>query len=345
MAYKRYLNDIFAKIDNQPSVFKSAVDLAQLNGTTLSVETGDYVEKLALNCPIVDNGRMVTMLSYQKAIDIIGYSGRGLVTGLDSNGAKRALSDSDKKAPDFGRNLLTAKEYDLYVLLDDEAVLKSVAKNNLQQLVEDVSSKQIGSDMGEIGLFGDTSISYATDKELHAGDGWIKKAGHKLYGIESATAAKDYDFNALATTDMVIDMFQAMIDKLPEQYQGDPSKLAFYVAPKVARAYRRWLAERNTALGDTAVASNAPIFYEGIEVISVYQLGLTNGSAVSGGNAALLSYKENFVTGVFVDVEIETQRDITARATKMVAATWFDVHYEISDAAVVALINQKKPTA
>ena len=71
MAYKRYLNDIFAKIDNQPSVFKSAVDLAQLNGTTLSVETGDYVEKLALNCPIVDNGRMVTMLSYQKAIDVV----------------------------------------------------------------------------------------------------------------------------------------------------------------------------------------------------------------------------------------------------------------------------------
>jgi hypothetical protein len=160
------------------------------------------------------------------------------------------------------------------------------------------------------------------DELLNTTDGWLKKAGKQV------TADINFD-----DVDSVVAVFDKALNSLDTQYKGDITQLKLYVNYTVADAYRTYLGQKVTALGDRAAYEHIALFYKGIEVVHVPVLDRNSELKV------LLSNPNNLVYGVFHAVTIETERVAKQRKTDFILTVEADAHLEIANAAVAVTVT------
>ena len=363
--------ELLAKLD---AAFKGLLEVNDLGAAVLAPQKFDrFVQMMQESTIVLPAARFIPMQSQRVDIDRTGFVTRILHSGRTAKtphqsapfshgwpeaqaGANRDLTGGYGTTADFAQltfheNQLNARELQAITSLRDDALRRNIEKGNFENTLIDLFSAAAGRDLEEFALLADTNYTYLQDDVLSQTDGWIAKAGNKLYGVGVG-----------ATFDPTADefpenMFNAQLAALPKQYLGNPADWKYYVPWDVYDAYRDNLRARGTILGDTAQTTNMPLYFKGTQIVYCPFLERAHGATevlnaqaplalqddVVSGGISLLTNPDNMVWGIFHQVQIEREREAKWRRTDFVLSFEGDVHYEDEDAAVVAFIDKTKP--
>ncbi|KYC53881.1 MAG: hypothetical protein AMQ22_00081 [Candidatus Methanofastidiosum methylothiophilum] len=323
------------------------VDVGDLDEGILNVEKLDrFVRVVAESSPILNEARYQPMKSFQKNIDRIEMNDGILEPGRDADGNKRSVSNDAEV--EVKTNTLVAKELIARLRLDYDTLEDNLEQAAFENTTIDLFGAAASRDIEKTFLYMDSAITWSTSrvsKIMSIGNGWLKKAGNQIYGLESTTGADDADFNPTDSDGDYdpIAIFKALMKATPNKYLSDRTNYRFYVPADVEDMYRDILAARGTVLGDNAITGNAPVVYKNIPIVSVPAFDDTTFTTVSK-IPALLSKPSNMPWGLWRQVTIENQKDIDNRQIKNVLSMRGDCTYENEEAATVAWLNKAKPT-
>lgn len=315
--------------------FKAAVDITDAGDAILNpVQFDRFVRTVEEENTLLSEARFIKMDENKVNIDRISMSDRVLYSGQDNSSVLREIGDSEMRKPTMAMNQLVAQEFQTTTGVQDRMLRRIIEKENFTNTLIELISKAAGRDLEELAIFGDTNITYATDDVLHQTDGWVKLCGNK---IAEDTSGYEFDIDG---ADAPVDMFDAMIAKLPKKYLQNPQDYSFYVNWDVADAYRDYLAARNTVLGDNVLTQGVLPPYKGISVKYLPRLARSTSTADNRiGRVAMLQNPNNMVWGVFHEVTIEPDRIPKKRRTDYVLSVEADAHYEDENAGVVAFMD------
>jgi len=322
--------DILDKLDNA----LKEITVSDLGDSVLATQKFDqFVEQMEHRTSMLPEARFLPMESYKTEIDRVHFDGRVVSKAIDAKGNERG-SESDED-PDFHTNTLNAVELRAKVTLSDRALRRNIERGGFEDTLVDLFGQACGRDFEELAVLADEDNE--SDDMLRVTDGWLEKAKHKLYGVNTDG---DADFDK----DDVEDVFDKMIEAMPKQYLYDPNEFRFYCPWSVADDYRDKLRDRETSLGDEATTTAMPLRYKGIPVVyaPVFERSPDADDGYVSGDTVLLANPDNMVWGIFHEVRIEQDRDPANRRTSWYMTFEGDCHYEDENATVVAFFDRDK---
>jgi len=312
-----------------------AISVGDLDeGVLAPYKFDQFVQAIQKRTVVMDEARFIPMEAHQVDIDRVGFVGRILKAGLESDKeTSKDLDTGDHVKPQFYNNQLIAKELQAITGIKDQALRRNIERGGFEDTLIDLFGEAAGRDLEEWFIRADTDIDYGTDAVLSLIDGWAKLAENHQYG---EGGSKDFD---PAADNHPEPMFEAMLAAIPKQYLQNRSEWRFYVDWEVENAYRNVLRARETSLGDTAQTADGDLMFKGIPVKYVPMLERDNASQ---GDIAMLQHPDNMVWGLFHEITIERDRIPKSRKTDFVLTIEGDAHYEDENAAVVAHIEQEE---
>ena len=163
--------------------------------------------------------------------------------------------------------------------------------------------------------------------------------------VQKAVVVLIADF-VLANTG-VVGMFDAMLKKLPAAYrQANLMKdLVFYVPYEVYEAYRAFLIDRETGLGDSTLLNADELKYKGIPVKYAPVLDANDGRTVYGKVPSILTVPEFLWYGVYKDLSVEPHRDVANEKTDYYYRIRCDAANQWTDAVIAAQITAAEAAA
>lgn len=310
-------------MQNQDLIKKADLALADLaNGGLLNPEQTDSFIQTIIDSPtILRDCRVVTMNAPKKKINKIGFGSR--ILRAATSGV--ALTQAQRSKPDLGFIELITKEaiaevHIPYDVLEDNieggnisAAAGSSAGGMMDTMLKLISSR-VALDLEELGLLGDTAVA-GTDAYLGLCNGFLKRATSHVVDAASAPISKT--------------VFKAGVKAMPDKYLRNRSDLSFYVSTDNETEYRDTIANRVTGLGDSAlVSANAlSVFGSSVEA-----------AALMPNAQGLYANPKNLIFGVQRKVNMEFDKDISARKFIVVVTTRVDFQVEEED-AIVKFIN------
>jgi hypothetical protein len=163
--------------------------------------------------------------------------------------------------------------------------------------------------MEEVVIKGDTA---SADPFLAVMDGVIKQATSHVVDAAGGPISKD--------------LLSDMLKTLPSEHLRDKKSMAFLTSVDADLNYRNTLAERATAVGDKFLEGDTPVLYSGVPVQAVplfpEDLGVSNDQTV-----IVLANPKNIQIGIWRQIRIESQREISEGTLKIVATLRFDVKF------------------
>lgn len=190
-----------------------------------------------------------------------------------------------------------------------EAVEDNPEGDSGRTTILDAMVSQIGNDMENLAIEGDSSISGVTDPELllKANDGYIKLTA-------SGTGAHQTDATGLAPS---VELLQEMMGDLPTKYRKDKSKLRWIMSENTALMLSAQLANTGNAnayrgaLADMALQDGGLPKIHGVSalVVPLMPEDLTiDGTAGSTGAVIWLTDPNNLIYVVQRDINVEWDR-------------------------------------
>jgi hypothetical protein len=203
----------------------------------------------------------------------------------------------------------------------------------------------IGVDLEAACVFGNSTYTSGGNKDplFSCFDGWLK--GATAVKSDGAKGSGSADF-VLANTG-VVGMFDAMLKKLPAAYrQANLMKdLVFYVPYEVYEAYRAFLIDRETGLGDSTLLNADELKYKGIPVKYAPVLDAADGRTVYGKVPSILTVPEFLWYGVYKDLSVEPHRDVANEKTDYYYRIRCDAANQWTDAVIAAQITAAEAAA
>ena len=182
----------------------------------------------------------------------------------------------------FGKAELNATKLKALTSLLDDDKEDNIEREQFEQTLLTMMGEAVGVDLEAVCVYGDTTYTSGGNKDplFSTLDGWLK--GATAVKSDGAKGSGSADF-VLANTG-VVGMFDAMLKKLPAAYrQANLMKdLVFYVPYEVYEAYRAFLIDRETGLGDSTLLNADELKYKGIPVKYAPVLDATDGRTVYG---------------------------------------------------------------
>jgi hypothetical protein len=140
--------------------------------------------------------------------------------------------------------------------------------------------------------------SNSSDALLQANEGWLKLAKSSADTVQVMASGSGIS-KAL---------FSRMIKNMPNKFKTRRSELRFYAAPNIVQDYVDQLSDRETQLGDALIQEGVRALVFGIPLVEVplmpTDLAGTYAGAVGNHSDVLLTFPENFVTGVLEDIVV-----------------------------------------
>lgn len=303
---------------NADLVKKADLALSDLsaNGGLLPIKQTDSFIRTLMDSPTLLNAaRVVTMNAPQKKINKICFGSRILRPAVSAT----ALSSSDRVKPDTGNVLLTTKEVIAEVHIPYDVFEDNIEGGNisapmgspaggLHDTVIQLVGQRAALDMEELALLGDTS---SADAYLALTDGFLKLATPHTVNAGGATLTKD--------------VFKQAVKAMPDKYLRVRSDLEFFASVDNETEYRDVVANRVTGLGDSALTS--------ANALAVFGSSL-NGVALMPNTKMIYTNPKNLIFGIQRKVNIEYDKDISARKFIIVLTARVDFKIEEADATV-----------
>jgi len=287
-------------------------------GLLLPAQAAKFIRLLIKESVIMQHATVVPMRSQKQLIEKIRFGSRVLRAG--SEGV--ALPEADRTKPDLSKVELDAKLFKAEVRISDEVLEDSIERGQLKQTIMAILGEAIARDMEEVIINGDTT---STDLFLKQLDGLFVQATSNTSNATDSPLDKD--------------ILKAIIKTMPSEYLRDRNKMKFLTSIDAETDWRDSIAERETSLGDDWLIKPGTVPYAGVPVVPVPMFPENIGTGNHCTNV-LLTDPKNIHVGIWRQIKIESDRDISAGVLRIVATLRFDVKYA-EETAVVKGYNVK----
>lgn len=305
--------------DNRTILAKADLALEHLTtdgGLLLPAQAQKFIRILIKESVLLKMGTVVPMRSPKQLMEKIRFGGRILRAGTEAT----PLAAADRSRPDLSSIELDAKLFKAEVRLSNEVLEDSIERGALRQTIMQLMGERISTDMDEIIAQGDTASADATLAQL---DGILKQATSHVVDAAGSTTNKS--------------ILRDMLKSMPSEFLRNRKQMRFLTSVDSEIDYRDSLSERATMAGDKYITEDAPASYSGIPVKDVPMFPEDLGAGNNTTNI-LLTDPKNINIGIWRQIRIETDKDISAGVLIIVATLRFDVQYA-EESAVVKAIN------
>lgn len=307
--------------DNRSILRKADLALSDLTtdgGLLVPAQSQKFMRILIEQSVVMGMTTVVPMRAPKQLIEKIRFGSRILRAGTEAT----ALSAGDRAKPDLGKVELDAQLFKAEVRLDNEVLEDSIERGALRQTIMELMGEAISRDMDEVIVQGDTGSG---DPFLAKFDGMLVQATSNIVDAAGATTNKN--------------LFRDAIKSMPNEFLRDKKQLRFMTSVDSETDYRDSLAERATIGGDTWLTKDVPVMYGGVPVSSVPLFPEDLGPTSNYTNMVLTDPK-NIHTGIWRQIRIEVDKDISEGTLIIVATLRFDAKYA-EETAVVKVNNVK----
>jgi HK97 family phage major capsid protein len=300
--------------DNRTIIEKADFALAQLApGGLLNSAQLDRFIRLAIDKAVVmPKMSLVKMNSPKELREKIRYGSRALRKGYENT----ALSEAHRSRPDTDKIELDAQLVKAETRVSFEALEDSIERGNFERTVQETLAERISLDLEDLAFNGDTT---STDALLVTLNGFLKQATTNVSLGGTATLDRPICKGALKT--------------MPSEFRQDRRSLRFYTADEAVIDYHEELGDRATPLGDEHVVGAMTRGFEGIPVEGVPVFPINLGTGTNETNMLLLD-PANMLFGVWRNIRVETDKDISAGVWIMVVTARVDFKFAHEPAVV-----------
>jgi hypothetical protein len=330
--------------ENEREVFKSMrTDMASAKALLNDEQFAQFMRAATINQTILADASFRRMNSMNQVVSSTKVTGRVLQTGYKAAGVTQ-----DNLTPatiGFGKAELNATKLKALTSLLDDDKEDNIEKEAFEQTLLTMMGEAVGVDLEAVCVFGDSAYTSggSADPLFSCFDGWLK--GATAVKSDGAKGSGSADF-VLANTG-VVGMFDAMLKKLPAAYrQANLMKdLVFYVPYEVYEAYRAFLIDRETGLGDSTLLNADELKYKGIPVKYAPVLDAADGRTVYGKVPSILTVPEFLWYGVYKDLSVEPKRIVENEETEYYYRIRCDAANQWNDAVIAAQITAAEAAA
>jgi hypothetical protein len=304
-----------APISNKTLLQKADLALADLiaDGGYLQPAQAQRFMRLLINEAVVlKQATVVPMKSPKQLIEKIRFASRILRAGTEAT----ALTLDQRAKPDLGMVELDAKLFKAEVRLSYEVLEDNIERGNFRQTVMELMAERIALDMDEVVWNGDTA---SLDPFLAQFNGVRKQITSNLVDALGQRTNKV--------------LFRDALKDMPSEYLRNKRAMRFLTSVDSEIDYRDSLAERATVVGDRFLEQDAPVMYSGVPVMSV-PVCPENLSVGLNKTEIVLTDPKNINVGIWRNIKVETDQDISAGVLIIVATLRFDTKLAEEQAAV-----------
>ncbi|MGE3674187.1 MAG: phage major capsid protein [Polyangiaceae bacterium] len=295
-------------LSNRTILEKADLALADLTaggGILKPAQAQKFMRLLIKESVLMKMATVIPMASPKQQISKIKFGSRILRPGQEAT----ALALADRAKPDLSSVELDAQLFKAEVRLSDEVLEDSIERGELRQTIMEMMAEAISRDMEEVLINGDT---VSVDPFLAVMDGVLKQATSNVVDAAGAPISKT--------------LLQSMLKTLPSEHLRDKKAMRFMTSVDADLDYRNTLADRATVAGDRLLESDTPVLHGGVPVQPVplfpENLGVGNDQTV-----IVLCNPKNIHVGIWRQIRLESDRDISEGTLKIVATLRFDVKY------------------
>ena len=295
-------------LSNRTILEKADLALADLTaggGILKPAQAQKFMRLLIKESVLMKLATVIPMASPKQQISKIKFGSRILRPGQEAT----ALALADRAKPDLSSVELDAQLFKAEVRLSDEVLEDSIERGELRQTIMEMMAEAISRDMEEVLINGDT---VSADPFLAVMDGVLKQATSNVVDAAGAPISKT--------------LLQSMLKTLPSEHLRDKKAMRFMTSVDADLDYRNTLADRATVAGDRLLESDTPVLHGGVPVQPVplfpENLGVGNDQTV-----IVLCNPKNIHVGIWRQIRLESDRDISEGTLKIVATLRFDVKY------------------
>ena len=330
--------------ENEKEVFKSMrTEMASAKALLNEEQFATFMRAATINQTILNDASFRRMNSTSQVVSSTKITGRVLQNGYKStNVTQDNLTEADV---DFGKAELVATKLKAKTSILDDDKEDNISREAFEQTLLTMMGEAVGIDLEAVAVFGDKDYvdgSSDPDPLFSTIDGWVKSGTKIVSDGAKGSGTKDFDL-----ADGIIEMFDAMLYKMPVAYrQANLMKdLVYYVPFEVQEAYRKFLIDRETGLGDSSLLNAEELKYKGIPVKYAPVLDAADGRTVHGNVASILTVPEFLWYGVYKDLSVEPNRVVKDENTEYFYRIRCDATTQFADSVIVADITAAEAAA
>ena len=300
--------------DNEKEVFKSMrSEMSSAKALLNEEQFNTFMRAATINQTILNDASFKRMNAMSQVVSSTKIAGRVLQNGYKStNVTQDSLTEADV---DFGKTELVSTKLKAKTSILDDDKEDNISREAFEQTLLTMMGEAVGIDLEAVCVFGDTAYTSGGDADplFSTLDGWLKNATTIVSDGAKGSGTKDFDL-----TDGITAMFDEMLYKMPAAYrQANLMKdLVYYVPFEVQEAYRNFLIDRETGLGDSSLLNADQLQYKGIPVKYAPVLDAADGRTVHGNVASILTVPEFLWYGVYKDLSVEPNRIVKDENTE-----------------------------
>lgn len=297
-------------------------DITGTNGMLQPATAQKFIRLLVKESKIMSLATVTPLKSPKQVINKVRFANRVLRAGSEAT----PLAVGDRTKPNFTNVEHDAKLFKAEIRISNEVLEDNIEGDALRNTIMTILGEAIARDMDEVIINGDTS---SADAFLAQFDGLLKLASSNTYNATDTTLSKTH--------------LKGMLKTMPSEFLRNKGALRYLTSTDAEADYRDSLADRLTTTGDRALAAmgenTAPVGYSGIPVLDVPMFPENIGTS-NHCTAALLTDPKNIDVGIWRDIRIETDKDISAGELIVVATLRMDALFQ-EELAVVKGYNIK----
>lgn len=305
--------------DNRTLLEKADLALADLTaggGILQPAQAQKFMRIMIKASRLVGMTTVVPLSSPKQAVPKIRLSQRILHAGFEA----RALPAADRAKPEFSKMEFDAQLFKGEVRLDNEVLEDNIERGDLKNTIMQLIAQRCAADVEEITIQGDIN---STDPYLARLDGVLKQATSHVVDVDGESVSKV--------------TFRDMLRAMPQEYTRDKRNLKFLTSTNSEINYRDYLADRATVIGDKFLEQDTSVTWMGIPIEDIPMMPENLGAGLNT-SAILFTDPKNINIGIWRQIRIETDKDVSAGVLLIVVSTRFDVKF-LEETAVVKAIN------
>lgn len=333
--------------ENEREVFKSMrTDMASAKALLNEEQFNTFMRAATINQTILNDASFRRMNSTSQVVSSTKVTGRVLQAGYKTVNNEQVTQNQLTPATlGFGKAELVATKLKAITSILDDDKEDNIEREQFEQTLLSMMGEAVGIDLEAVCVFGDTTYTSSGNKDplFSTINGWLKSATTTLKSDGAkGSGTKDFDL-----ADGITSMFDKMLYAMPAAYrQSNLMKdLVFYVPFEVQEAYREFLIDRETGLGDSSLLNATELQYKGIPVKYAPVLDAADGRTVHGNVASILTVPEFLWYGVYKDLSVEPKRIVENEETEYYYRIRCDASVQWADSVIVADITAAEAAA
>lgn len=281
----------------------------------LSRETSDkFIDMVVEEQATLSRITTRKMEGSEAALDELRVTPRKMILGVQSTAPAVADSISHSRHDLDTVEALLAEDISLWYIEDN------IAKQDVEAQIAGVLAKQVGSDLNDLGINGDTT----TGTFLVINDGFVV-----LFRADT-----DVSDVALAGASTPLAVMSAVTAGMPNRFLALPD-IAFWSNPIFCQAYANEYATRETASGDAVMINGFPnLRYFGRPVYPEPNMVETTVGIVSS-QVVVMSPASNLVHGIQRNVRIDAEWNARKRVVEYTISIRNDYEYGSGEPVVL----------